>query len=199
MKSIMPVILLGAMACGLLSCEEEAVPSRVYGYIRCGQCQDEFNVNGNLAETNAKYYGYCEKSGDNLTFVVGTDDKAHATSSSDFYFRVSDVVGPAVEGFQDPAAAAGVPKDDEALYTDFGSCTIMNVNEFSFTQDDAAAPNLCKVQLFAKPAEGELDPVQKKFDYFVWLKCQTISVPSVADSTIQLTSVEAELFFGNCD
>ena len=129
--------------------------------------------------------------------MVATDDKAHATSSSDFYFRLADVAGPPVEGYKDPAL--GVTKDDDALHTGFGSCTIMNVNEFSFDQTDANSPDLCEVQLYAKPAEGELDPTNKKFDYFVWFKCQTIAVPAVADSNIQLTFVEAELFFGNCD
>lgn len=198
MKSIMPVILLATLACGLLSCEEETVPSRVNGYIRCGQCQDEFNVDGNLAENNAKYYGYCEEKGGKLTFVVGTDDKAHATSSSDFYFRLSGIQGPPTVGYRDPAAAGYEPKDDDTLHTTFDGCTIMNVNEFSFERADAASPDLCTVQLYAEPAEGELDPNQKKFDYFVWFKCQTISVPSVGDSTIQLTSVESELFFANC-
>ena len=197
MKSIIPVILLGALVFGLLSCEEETLPSRVNGFIRCGQCQGEFGVNGNLAENNAKYYGYCEKNGNNLTFVVGTDDKAHATSSSDFYFRLADIEGPPNEGFHDPAKAAGEPWDDDAYHKNFGSCTMMNVNEFSFTPDDAVSPDLCMVQLYAKPAEGELDPDQKKFDYFVWFKCTTISVPSVS-GTEDLTSVEAELFFGNC-
>jgi hypothetical protein len=199
MKSIIPVILLAAMACGLVSCEEEAVPARVYGTIFCSPCQPEFKVDGNLAESNAKYYGSCDKQGDNLTFTVATDDKSHATSSSDFYFRLSGIQGPATEGYHEPAAAAGVPKDDEALYTGFDSCSIMNVNEFSFSKDDADYPDQCNVQLYAKPSEGELDPNQKKFDYYVWFKCWTLDEPSVADSSITLNTVEAQLFFANCD
>jgi hypothetical protein len=198
MKAIVPVILFAALACGLVSCEEETVPSRVNGYIRCGQCQGEFPVDGNLAESNAKYYGYCEKDGDNLTFVVATDDKAHATSSSDFYFRLEGVQGPPTVGYHDPAAAAGVPKDDDALHTGFTSCTIKNVNEYSFGPDDAASPELCMVQLYAEAGEGELDPNQKQFDYFVWFKCQTISVAAVGGAET-LTSVESELFFANCN
>ena len=185
--------------CALVSmaCEEPAPPSKVHGTVDCSACAQTINVSGELSEGDSKYYGYCKTDdADNLKFVVGTTDRSHATASSDFYLQITGIEGPPSTGVYSNATTLQ-PKDDPSLNTDFDQGYIKNVNEFSFTQGDAGDQNLCVVKLYAVPAEGELDPQQSSFDYFVWLDCRTLSVASTGGTT--LNSIDAKLWFGNCD
>jgi hypothetical protein len=190
------VVLTCLFAFAAASCEEEAPPSKVYGTVDCSACSKEFSLSGDLSEGDSKYYGYCSTDGDgNMKFMVGTDDKAHATSSADFVLQLTGIQGPPTDG----AYASTTPlilKDGPA--TDFGQGYIKNVNEFSFSQADAGDPDLCVVTLYAVPAEGELTPAQTKFHYFVGLDCRTLSVSS-SSGAATLNSVYAELWFTNCD
>jgi hypothetical protein len=205
MRWTIAFLMLTVSGVALLGCRDDSgggdgsegggtgrIEGDVHGFIRCSHCQDEFNVSGSLGEDGAKYYGYWTLDGEDLSLVVATDTLEEATASSDFYFELTGIEGPPTTGYKDPVLL--VTKDDPSLHTGFDECTMVNVNHFVFGSAQAADPDLCVVKLFAEPAEGELNPNLEQFDYFVWFKCQTISVPSSADSTIQLTSVEAELF-----
>jgi hypothetical protein len=177
-----------------LSCEEPATPSGVYGTVECSTCSQTFTVNGDLSEGDSKYYGYCEVDGDkNLKFVVGTDDKSHATASSDFYFQLTGVEGPPTEGVY-ASTTPLLTKDGPS--TDFDQGFIKNVNEFAFSQGDAGDQDLCMVELYAVPIEGEVDPNQASFDYYMRLNCRTLGIPSTSGAT--LNWVRAELWFDNC-
>ena len=194
MKKMIPAFVL-ALAFAAVSCETPSKPTNVVGTIRCSSCSDTFSVNGDLSEGSAKYFGYCEVDAEeNLTVVVGTDDRSHATSASDFYLSVTGVVGPPTEGVFD---GSGDPKLDESLFTTFQSGRIKNVNEYAFSPDDASDPDLCNVNLYAVPLEGELDPNREEFDYYLFLDCHSLDVPPISGPS-NLTWVEAELYLGNC-
>jgi hypothetical protein len=187
-------IAIGLFALFAASCEEPAPPSKVYGTVDCNACSQEFTVNGELSEGDSKYYGYCKVDGDkNLKFVVGTNDKTHATASSDFYFQLTGVEGPPTEGVY-ASITPLLPKDGPD--TDFDSGFIKNVNEFAFSQGDASDQELCVVELYAVPVEGEVNPNQASFDYYMRLNCRTLDIPSTSGAT--LNWVRAELWFDNC-
>jgi hypothetical protein len=181
-----------------LACEDPASPSKVHGTVECSECYGgPFTVSGELSDGDSKYYGYCKTDdADNLTFVVGTNDRTHATASSDFYLQLIGIQGPPSVGVYSNSTTQ-LPIDDPSRNTDFEQGYIKNVNEFSFSQGDAGDQSLCVVRLYAEPSEGELDPKQGSFDYFVWLDCRTLSIPSTSGAT--LNWVRAQLWFGNCD
>jgi hypothetical protein len=191
--------------CALVSmaCEEPAPPSKVHGTVECSACAQTFNVSGELSEGDSKYYGYCKTDdADNLKFVVGTSDRTHATASSDFFLQIAGIQGPPTEGVycSTPGQAINSDgcsgEDDENLYTGFEQGFIKNVNEFAFSQGDAADEELCVVELYAVPIEGELDPKQGSFDYYMSLDCRTLDIPSASGES--LNWVRAQLWFGNC-
>ncbi|MFO8072713.1 MAG: hypothetical protein R6V85_12650 [Polyangia bacterium] len=178
-----------------LSCSETSNPSRVHGTLDCGACSSSFSFDGSLATGGSKFYGHCKKDkDDNFSFAVGTDDRAHADTSTDFYFYITGVQGPPHEKVY---GANGQPLDDEALYTAFDEGFLKNVNEFNFSPDDADNPDLCNVELYAVPGEGELDPTQKSFQYYVRIFCGDLEVESINEQE-SLEFVEAEIWFDEC-
>jgi len=155
-----------------------------------------FKVDGELAEGGARYFGNCktDKQG-NLGFIVGTKRKVEATSATDFYLQITGVEGPPVEGAYAETDPVPVPKDGPS--TDFAKAIFKNVNEYSFTQASAANSAQCRVDLYAVPVAGELDPNNSKFSHYFRLWCYTLDVaPSGTGSN--LTWIEAEFWFANC-
>ena len=125
-KALLTTLVVVASIAGL-GCEEEVKPSKVVGSLQFSGQQvsgDFTNIDGTLAEGGAKYFGYCDKNGDNFEFVVATKDRAKASNATDFYLLVRGVVGPPVEGVND---ASGLPKDDSANYTSFESILLNKV------------------------------------------------------------------------
>jgi hypothetical protein len=202
MRNVLATILVGITVVCLAGCEEEVKPSKVYGEISFSgsQCGGDFpSINGTLAEGGAKYFGYCNKSGDTFDFVVGTEDKSKAVNASDFYLRVTGIAGPPTEGVF--GATPGQPKDDDALYTTFEAVLFKNVNDFTFEladDNDFDTPGLCDITLFAKPIEGELNPNKESFDFYVSMECGGIAAPSNTDDTIILRSMQFQFFFSRC-
>jgi hypothetical protein len=186
-----------------LGCEEEIKPSKVVGEIHFSgqQCGDDFeNIDGTLAQGGATYYGYCTKSGDDLEFTVATQDRAKATNSTDFYLLVKGVKGPPVEGVN---GANGQPKEDDANYTTFQSVLFKNVNEYSFEYEDPndfqdGSNGNCRIVLFAKPIEGELNPNKQKFDYYVEMDCGALEAETNTDSSIVLNYMEFYFYLSDC-
>jgi hypothetical protein len=199
MRTYIQVAILAAAAFTVLSCESPSNPAYVEGYMYCGpQCAGDsgrFTAKGDMAEGGSAFWGSCSLSDDNkFTLVVGTNEKSAATSASDFYVLVSGIAGPPSEG----VFTGKVVTDDSNLYTTFDSAQVKNVNEWAFSPDDATDPNLCIVKLFATPKEGELTPSKATFDYFVWVRCDTLEgVLSV--NGIELQSFEAQFYLAGCD
>ncbi|MDD5306733.1 MAG: hypothetical protein PHU25_05365 [Deltaproteobacteria bacterium] len=198
MKTHILMAILAAAAFSVLSCDEPSKPAYVEGSMSCGpQCagSGKFIVKGgDMAEGGSKYWGSCSLSDNKFTFVVGTKEKGAATSATDFYVLVSGIAGPPGEGVFE----GKVVINDKSRYTTFESAQVKNVNEWSFTPDDASDPNLCVVRLFATPAEGELTPSKATFDYFVWVRCDTLE-GVLYHNTVELTYFEAQFYFAGCD
>jgi hypothetical protein len=199
-KAFLTILVVVASIAGL-GCEEEVKPSKVVGNIHfSGQsCGGDFpNIDGTLAEGGASYYGHCEKQGDNFEFMVATADRAKATNSTDFYLLVRGIVGPPKEGVNAPN---GQPKDDEANYTSFESVLFKNVNEYKFEFDDPndfSVEGLCDITLFAKPAEGELNPNKEKFNFYVSMYCGGIAAETATDENIVLNQMDFQFYFSDC-
>jgi hypothetical protein len=197
MKSVAPILVIALSAGALLSCEEEKLPSYVEGWIRCSACTQQFTISGDLDSSKAKYYGYCDKTkSDEFNFVVGSSDLAHVESATDFYISFSGIAGPPTEG----AYADPVTEEPKYEPTSFSTAVVKNVNQWGFTQADATTPEQCAVSLFAKPVKGELTPMRETFQFFVKIECLGLNdVLDTNNKGFYLTSVEAELWFDDCD
>ncbi len=166
----------------------------VNGAINCSQCQ-EANFDGTLYESGADYYGYFQYSDGEFEFEVGHDDEAHVSGATEAYLYVTGIPGEPVQGVFDEL---GQPKDDEALFTDFGHITLKNVNTFDIGSSEL--DSTCAVELFAEPAEGELIPIiAKSFDYYVRINCQGLDNVMDPDSSVQLDSIRLEFYLDNCN
>jgi hypothetical protein len=161
---------------------------------QCAGNGGRFTVKGDLAESGDGYWGSCSLDGDdNLTFVVGTKEKSSANSANDFYVLVTGIKGPPGEG----VFSGKTVINDPSRYTTFASAQLKNVNDWAFTPEDATDPDMCIVNLFATPKEGELTPSKATFDYFVKISCATLS--GVFDGSIELTTFNADFYFSGCD
>ena len=193
MKTVLWGMLVGVMVFALLSCDEEVKPAYVNGSINCNQC-DELNFDGTLAKSGAKYYGYCQYKDGELKFEVGHADESSVSGATKAYLYVSGIPGEPVQGVFDEH---GQPKDDEALFTDFGHITLKNVNTYNIGSGELDSS--CNVELFAEPAEGELIPlISKSFDYYVYLNCQGLNNVQDPDSGTSLESIRLEFYLGGC-
>lgn len=193
MKTVLRGMIVGAMVFALLSCEEETKPAYVKGTINCSQCQ-EINFDGTLKKSGAEYYGYCQYTDGKLKFEVGHDDEAHVSGATKAYLYVSGIPGEPVQGVFDEL---GQPKDDEALFTDFGHITLKNTNTYNIGSDQLDSS--CAVELFAEPIDGELIPVvAKSFDYYVFLNCQGLNDVTDPDSSVSINSIRLEFYLANC-
>ena len=192
------------LAISLLSCEEDAKPTKVYGQLHCGECTSGFVVDGTLGTGGEDYYGHCTRSGDNLSFAIGQGDPTSSSFTSELYYEVNGIVGPPVVGVYDED---GDLINNESNYRTFASAKVYNTNQWSFSQDDIN-PDECYVSLFAEPLieetdEGEVEEVtpdqfgNMPFELFVNINCLGLSVDSVQGQT--LTWMTIRVWFDRCD
>jgi hypothetical protein len=201
-----------ALACAIASapsCRDEADPNiseepdvyAVVGEVHYAgqQCGGDFeSIDGTLAEQEAQFFGYCERDGDDLEFVVGTEDRPHANASTDFYLLVRGVAGPPAEGVFD---TDGQPRDEATYFTTFEDFLFKSVHEFLVDYDDPSDftnQEFCNITLFAEPIAGELNPNAEQFDYYVALDCGGLAAEAPTDPTIVLNYLEFEFYFRGC-
>jgi len=191
MKTIFVTTAVFVAAFLLSSCEEEKKPAYVVGGFECSQCQD-INFDGKLAKSGADLYGYCEEKDGVFEFEVGDDDQAHVSGATQGYISVRGISGPPQAGVFDLPKE---PKEGEEYYEEFTGAVLKNSNTYNIgSSDEDDDNNLCRVELFAEAAEGELIPTSNEpFEYYVRINCQGMDVGEPP-----ITFFRAEFYFDGC-
>lgn len=187
------IITLCLCVLGAAACKEEDPPMRIFGEMRTNVC-DHVEVDGEISRGGADYFGYCKTDGaDGLEFAVGNKKESEATSTRDFYLRVTGIEGPPVEGVYetyDTETNEGIVKSGVVRSAGFDMIYLRCGERYRFNQDDASMD--CHFELYAVPAAGELDPELRKFSHYVRLDCRGI------ENVLGLTMVTAEFWFADC-
>ncbi len=200
MKTRIIGVSLLVLAISFVACKEEPRETQVWGKFFCDQCTGGFIPEGTLGTGGQNYFGWCRTTETGLDFIVAEADPTSASFSTEFYFELNGVEGPANVGVYDET---GMVLDDPNLYTTFSSFRVKNGNEWELNSEDLDENDACRVRLFAEAGEEELTPADdfegepEPFEYFVLLECTGLSVPS--GSGVTLTGTTMRVWFDECD
>jgi hypothetical protein len=198
MRGLFIKIVIVAVCFSLASCEETEKETMVWGTIQVDAASSATRLDGGtLAEKGADYVGSCKLENNRFSFAIGSATKNNLTGA-DFYYEILGIEGPPSKN---PYTDTGDPRDNEERSMRSGYVWI-NVGEWRFNSDDILEER-CRVSLFAEAGSGDLTPLsygKKSFQYLVKITCPG-GLDYVPNSQVgpELTGINAELWFANCD